>query len=218
MKPTSVPLTSNKNLTIINLLSGPGSGKSVLRADTFSLMKKQGIQVEEVTEFAKDLVWDQRFHMFHEQDVILSEQYQRFRRLVLSNIRVCITDTSLLLGYVYAPKDYFPTFFPHMLAQYHSFNNINIFLKRGDFKYEERGRNETKKEAIEKDFEVLDKILMANELPFHLLTAGNPTNPQKIIDIINGYNSYLITPTLNTKASTLLKVFGPELTKAMNVY
>ena len=42
---------------IINMISGPGSGKSVLAAELFVEMKKQGYNVEFLQEYAKKLVW-----------------------------------------------------------------------------------------------------------------------------------------------------------------
>ncbi len=43
---------------VVNLLGGPGSGKSTTAADVFARLKWQDINCELVTEFAKDLVWE----------------------------------------------------------------------------------------------------------------------------------------------------------------
>jgi predicted ATPase len=50
----------NKQLKVINLYGGPGTGKSTTAAALFALMKREGYNVELVTEFAKDLVWTER--------------------------------------------------------------------------------------------------------------------------------------------------------------
>ena len=44
---------------VINLFGNPGSGKSTVAAYLFSELKSRGLEVELVTETAKDLVWDE---------------------------------------------------------------------------------------------------------------------------------------------------------------
>lgn len=43
---------------VINLFGGPGCGKSTGAAYIFSLLKMKGMNVELVTEFAKDKTWE----------------------------------------------------------------------------------------------------------------------------------------------------------------
>lgn len=44
----------------INVLGGPGVGKSTTAAYVFSEMKRMGLSVEYVPEVAKDFVWEDR--------------------------------------------------------------------------------------------------------------------------------------------------------------
>ena len=44
---------------VINLFGGPGCGKSTIAAELFAILKKQGYEVELVTEYAKDKVWEE---------------------------------------------------------------------------------------------------------------------------------------------------------------
>ena len=44
---------------IINIFGNPGSGKSTIAAYLFTALKSRNIEVELVTETAKDLVWDE---------------------------------------------------------------------------------------------------------------------------------------------------------------
>ena len=44
----------NKQLKVINLYGGPGTGKSTTAAALFALIKREGYNVELVTEFAID--------------------------------------------------------------------------------------------------------------------------------------------------------------------
>ena len=47
-------------MKVINLFGGPGCGKSTTAADLFARMKLRGLSVELVTEYAKDVVWDEK--------------------------------------------------------------------------------------------------------------------------------------------------------------
>lgn len=54
-------------MKVINLFGGPGSGKSTLAAGLFERMKIQGLSVELVTEYAKDMVWERRGNILDDQ-------------------------------------------------------------------------------------------------------------------------------------------------------
>ncbi len=49
-----------ERLKVINLWAGPGAGKSTTAAGLFNLMKIRGYNVELVTEFAKEMVYEGR--------------------------------------------------------------------------------------------------------------------------------------------------------------
>ena len=50
--------------TVINLIGSPGTGKSTIAAELFARMKWLGFDVELVSEYAKELVWEQRHETF----------------------------------------------------------------------------------------------------------------------------------------------------------
>jgi adenylate kinase family enzyme len=64
-------------MKVINLFGGPGSGKSTLAAGLFERMKIQGLSVELVTEYAKDMVWERRGNILDDQLYILAKQHRR---------------------------------------------------------------------------------------------------------------------------------------------
>ena len=45
-------------MLVVNLFGTPGAGKSTGAAYIFSNLKMRGINAELVTEFAKDMVWE----------------------------------------------------------------------------------------------------------------------------------------------------------------
>ena len=143
-------IKNNKNLTVINLFGGPGSGKSSTAAGLFHEMKYAGYDVELVTEFAKDMVYQKRHSVFSEQDYIFAKQHHRQRRLVQYGVKYCITDSPLLLSHLYISKDYYPSFLDFTTDAFESFNNVNIFLRRVK-KYNPKGRNQNEFEAKEID-------------------------------------------------------------------
>src|SRR5437879_3750008 len=85
---------------VINLIGGPGSGKSTTAAGLFFAMKIMGVRCELVTEYAKELVYDENWADLKRQLHVLSEQERRKRRLV-DKVSFIITDSPLLTSAAY---------------------------------------------------------------------------------------------------------------------
>lgn len=149
------PVSENKTgPLIINLLGGPGSGKSTTRARLFGLLKLMGKNVEETMEFAKDITWEQRVRMLSEQDFIFAEQHRRLRVLMGHDIEAIVTDCPLNLGLIYTSETYFKSFPKFVSEVFDSYNNVNIFIKRVK-PYNPKGRNQTEADAKLKDVDCL---------------------------------------------------------------
>lgn len=142
-------------MKVINLFAGPGAGKSTTAAGLFYIMKNMNLNVELVSEYAKDLTWEGRHTILEDQLYILAKQNHRLRRLV-GQVDWVITDSPLLLCKFYG------SFFAHT-SQYlplivediwRGYDNVSYFLERGDRRYMQVGRNQTHEEAKEYD----DKI------------------------------------------------------------
>ena len=113
---------------LIQFLGAAGSGKSTLATELFPFMKKKGINCEYVSEYAKDLVWDEKEDILEFNQLLVSgNQFERFRRL---NYKVdyIITDTSLLLGAIY--EDKVPYLKEVLFYYYQQFYNEVFFLTR----------------------------------------------------------------------------------------
>lgn len=143
-------------MEIINLFGGPGTGKSTTSAGLFYHMKLNNISVELVTEFAKDLVWDNR--STDDQIQILGEQYHRLWRLQ-NKVQYVVTDSPLFLSVIYG-EIYMPQwqhFAPFVNELVNSFSNINVFLNRVK-PFHQAGRYQTETQARELDRTILAEL------------------------------------------------------------
>ena len=141
---------------VVNLFGGPGTGKSTIASAVFSLLKLHNIETELITEFAKDLVWEERFHTFKNQHYLFGKQQHRLWR-VGNKVDVMVTDSPIFLSVVYRKELYSDAFRKVVIEEFNAYNNINFFLKRAK-SYNEIGRNQDKKEAAQIDREIIKDL------------------------------------------------------------
>ena len=79
-------------MLVVNLFAPPGSGKSTMAAHIFAKLKQANINCELVTEFAKDLTWENRQNTLENQLYVFAEQHHRVNRLK-KQVDVVITDS-----------------------------------------------------------------------------------------------------------------------------
>lgn len=169
-------------MIVINLLAGPGAGKSTNAAGLFSLMKRNYFNCELVLEYAKDLTYEERFEARSDQLWVLANQNKRLRRLV-RQVDFAITDGAILNSIVYAGPDfYIPDFDNVVLATHNQYNNINFYLERTK-KYVPIGRDQTEAQAKALDSSVKD-MLRRHQVDFVEIRADD-TAPQAMLDHIN---------------------------------
>lgn len=142
-------------MKVINLWGGPGSGKSTTAAGLFSLMKLEKKKVELVTEFAKDLTYEQNFITLSNQLAVTGEQDHRLRRLI-GHVDYVITDSPLPTGLMYASGVFKSDWFTNcVMGAYNSYDNINIFVRRVK-PYVNLGRTQTEDESNEISLSLLE--------------------------------------------------------------
>lgn len=146
---------------IVNLYGGPGTGKSTMAAALFSELKFLGINCELVTEYAKDKVWENSIDVLNNSIHIFGEQHHRIWRL-LGNVDVIVTDSPLLLSYVYTDKN--SLLRDLILDEHLKLNNLEIFLERGK-EFNPIGRVQNFEESKEKDQEIL-RLLNEKLIPY----------------------------------------------------
>lgn len=141
-----------KNTVVINLFGEPGAGKSTAASYIFGMLRMKGVKCEYVSEFAKDMVWDDNFKALANQPFVFGSQSYRLSR-VRDEVDVIVTDCPLLLSAVYNrdlvfanDKTLHEKFKEVVIGVFDTYNNINILLKR-QHPYESSGRHESEAEA-----------------------------------------------------------------------
>ena len=144
---------------VINAFGGPGAGKSTACFHIVEELKKKGYVVEYVSEYAKDLVWEENDTLLDgsekHQFEILKEQLHRIDRLY-GKVDFIVTDASILLNAVYN-KELTPEYESMLRCLNSSYENFNFLVKR-DGRFEAEGRIHSYEESIQKDKEI-EKLL-----------------------------------------------------------
>jgi hypothetical protein len=160
---------SMKKTLVINLFGGPGVGKSTLCASVFAKLKIMGIDCEMATEYAKDMVWEESYKKLENQIYIFGKQHARVHRL-LGKVDVVITDSPLLNSIVYDKTENI-ALRKLVISEFWKLNTLNFYISR-KLDYEENGRVQTLKEAIEVDNAYL-KLIKDNDIEYSIIEPGD---------------------------------------------
>ena len=141
-------------LKVISFFAGPGSGKSTLAASLFAFMKRQRYSVELVTEYAKELTYEENWQALKNQLRVFNEQHCRQQRLI-GKVEWAITDSPLPLSLVYGGKESY-----HLKDRVQScwdmYENFAFLLERTRKPYVLEGRKESEAEARLLDNKIYD--------------------------------------------------------------
>jgi len=154
---------------VINMFSGPGSGKSTLAAELYVYMKKKNYKVEFLQEYAKKLVWEKDYETLNNQQFVSNKYYKSI--LAMNGcVDFIILDSSLINGIWYNWNN--PDNLSNMEKTeklihkyYNEFNNINFFINRGNYQYENLGRIQSEAESRQIDKE-LRSIVERLDIPY----------------------------------------------------
>lgn len=134
--------------TVINLYGSSGSGKSTASMGLTYLLRLKGYRVEYVSEYAKDLVFENSLNKLQHQLYVFSEQLRRMDILLNKDLDYIVTDSPLILTIFYGQK--YDTLIPYLpelvLEQVKKFNNIDFFLKRAHL-FDQVGRVQNEVES-----------------------------------------------------------------------
>lgn len=163
----------DKRTRVINLIGGPGSGKSTTAAGLFYALKTKGYDCEMVLEFAKDKVWEETVKTLDDQIYIFGKQYHKIWYLN-NKVDYIITDSPLLLSSYYnqIESDYFNDF---IIEQFNRFDNLTFFIKRNEDHYEQNGRLQNLNEVKEIDIK-LRMLLENNDIDYYQIEQKDALN------------------------------------------
>lgn len=148
------------NTVFINLVGGPGCGKSTTAAGLYYELKKRGISVEYLREPIQRHIWN-------EDNLMLSSQIPLFGEDMLQiygvdgKVDVVIRDTSLLLNIVYDNEDN-DLFHALVIQEHKKLRCLDFFLNRGDIPFQDWGRMHNEEESIQLDQKIKDVYRYAN--------------------------------------------------------
>ena len=170
-------------MVAVNLFSGPCSGKSTGAAWIFAKLKMAGVNVELVTEFAKDKVWERNEKALANQAYVFGEQYFRLSRLE-GEVECVVTDSPLLLGVMYNRNPILGEEFNKVVARVSKSigsPHLDYFVKRVK-PYDPRGRLHTEAESDEISLKI--KGLLDQELGVGAWKEilGDEAGYQEIVD------------------------------------
>jgi nicotinamide riboside kinase len=129
---------------LVEFLGGAGCGKSTVSSFLYASLKMAGVECEFVPEYAKRITWEKRYHILEQQMYISGKQNKMYKE-VEDDVDVIITDTSLLLGLMYAVPPY-DLLHDVIISLHNSYDYMCVCLERTT-KYNPKGRNETEHEA-----------------------------------------------------------------------
>ena len=142
-------------MLVINILGGPGTGKSTLLSGLFYELKIQGIICDVIPEVAKKLTYEKRYDILkNRQMYIFSEQLNELRTLDDNKIDLVITDGSLINSIVYSKEDN-PHFNDLVLYEFNKYENLTYYLKR-ETNYQTSGRRQDINGALKVDEQTLN--------------------------------------------------------------
>ena len=147
----------------VNLLGGPGIGKSTLAAEVFVLLKKRQIQCEYITEYAKDKTWEESMMTLQNQIYVFAKQQHKMYR-VGNKVDVMVCDSSLLFSIIYGGIEKGSHLYGLILEEFSKFDNITFMLKR-QTTFDGVGRNQSEDEAIKIDNEI-EQLLIDNKIEY----------------------------------------------------
>lgn len=170
-------------MIVVNFFGGPGCGKSTTAAWLFSELKSRQIACEYITEFAKELTWEENETALNCQEYVFGTQSYRMK-IVKDKVDVLITDSPLPLGIIYNRGRLHEPDFSNLVWQvYNEYDNVNIYLSRGE-RYETTGRNESREEAVKIDDELMNILVRGDCGAVHFLDITGDNTRDKILDIV----------------------------------
>ena len=170
---------------VVNMFGAPSSGKSTTAMGVARALKIAGINAELITEFAKEVVWDDAFKTLDNQIYIFANQHHRIYRCI-DKVDVIVTDSPIILGIIYG-EQYGQTlsqpFKDLMLYEFNKNDNYNVLLQRKhDYQKVGRVQSEEESNVIATS---LKQLLDDSEIKYDNFHAGEAATNRIVHNIFN---------------------------------
>jgi len=171
---------------VVNLIGAPSVGKSVFAGLIFAELKIKNYITEYIQEYAKHLVWMEDYETIKNQYYVTTQQY-KILKSVNNKVDIIVTDGALFHG-LYYNRTYYDNVSniektEVKIKEYmNEFDNIYIFLERGEFRYENEGRLHTYEESVKINKEMKELL---KELDIEYLEIkSDKTNIKDMLEYI----------------------------------
>lgn len=172
---------------VINIIGGPGCGKSMFSAAIVLYLHLHGKTVETIPDHAKALVWQRNFEVLKNQYFIAQRQFEMLN-LLDGQVQFLMTESALPQS-LYYNETYEPNICDvaktrdQILAWHRMHDNINVLVERGEKRYVRAGRFQEEEQARTIDRGLRD-LLDREAIPYTTLPPD--------IDAINAFAASLL--------------------------
>jgi tRNA uridine 5-carbamoylmethylation protein Kti12 len=167
---------------IVNLMGGPGTGKTSIASGLVYELKKRHISCDAPYEFPKILAWDENHSAIKDQLYVIANQH---RGIVKSwgKVDYIILDSPIILSLIYKnyykgteyPSTLYKESFDKMVLDIHlQYDNTTILLKRGNGIHNEKERYQNLEQSIDLD-NLIKNMMDINELQYTEIEVNDDT-------------------------------------------
>lgn len=173
---------------VVNIIGGPGVGKSIITSDIFSALKKQFVSCDISHEYIKSKLREKALKAVESQIYIFGkQQFQLFS--LKDEVDVIITDSPLLFCAIY-DKTKCPLLRNLIVKEFNKYDNLNYLLHRDDsVPYEQEGRYQNNEGAKKVDIQMVEFLKIENIPYTNVYGIGETTINAIIADVKNKLNA-----------------------------
>lgn len=167
------------NKLVVGFFGPPGSGKTVAATSIFSRLKRNHLDTVLVTEFAHQMVVENRSTALADQIFIWANQNHRIFA-GHRHAQVVVTDSPILLGAVYNKNN--PNLRQVILDEHRKYNNLNIVMSFDPtYPYSMVGRIHDAEQSLQIEQDIIG-LLDSQAVPYLMY---NETTEEEIVELIS---------------------------------
>jgi nicotinamide riboside kinase len=172
-------MSKKKETIVINIIGGPGVGKSILTSDVFSALKREGVSCEISAEYIKKKLREKALKAVESQIYIFAkQQYQLFT--LKDEVDVIVTDSPIFFSTVY-DKTKCPMLKALIMKEFHKYKTLNYLIARDEtVPYEQEGRYQDAEGAKKVDTQMI-KFLDEEKIEYKQMFGIGPKTLKVIV-------------------------------------